>query len=227
VGEIEVEQALGAYGVPLVALRARLRGSGRAKSAALADTVQQLVLAIEQRARDAPAAASREQADAAAAHLLRTAPEEPALEPPRARSACSVQRLRVGPGGSAPGVAREYLRWLSRLVPPLLRISVDEERGCRFALWPVRRPILELTFSTERSSPDRQLFYVTGGLLAGESSGARPRLEFRTVLGGAYVLASLHDFVPRLPWFVYRHTQALVHLVVMRAFARHLVKKDT
>ena len=74
----------------------------------------------------------------------------------------------------------------------------------------------------ERSSPERQLFYVTGGLLAETSGPRRGRLEFREVLGGAAVLAAIHDFTPTLPWWVYQVTQALVHLLVMRSFGRHL-----
>jgi uncharacterized protein YjiS (DUF1127 family) len=41
-------------------------------------------------------------------------------------------------------------------------------------------------------------------------------------LGGGTVLAAVHDFSPRLPWYVYNSTQALVHLLVMRQFRRHL-----
>ncbi|HEU4536192.1 MAG TPA: hypothetical protein VFS00_18840, partial [Polyangiaceae bacterium] len=102
------------------------------------------------------------------------------------------------------------------------RVSVDGARTCRFYLGPLREPLLVLRYAPDRSSPDRQLFYVDGGLLSGAAAGARPRLEFRAVLGGAYVLAAVHDFVPRLPWFLYKYTHALVHLWVMRAFSRHL-----
>ena len=79
-----------------------------------------------------------------------------------------------------------------------------------------------LLFASDRSADDRQLFYVTGGALARVVDGTRPRLEFRSVLDGKFVLAAIHDFVPRLPWFIYVMTQALVHLLVMRRFGRHL-----
>ena len=45
------------------------------------------------------------------------------------------------------------------------------------------------------------------------------------MLGDGIVLAAVHDFVPRLPWLVYKYTQALVHLLIMRAFGRHLAKE--
>lgn len=79
--------------------------------------------------------------------------------------------------------------------------------------------------ASERSTADRQLFYVTGGFLVGKAEGVRPRLEFRAVLDGTFVLAAVNDFVPRLPWLVYKFTQAVFHLWVMLAFGRHLARE--
>ncbi len=153
----------------------------------------------------------------------RAGPSAPApARTPAAPRACSVQRLRVRPGKSAAEVAEEYVAWLPRFLRSLLRVSVGPANRCAFYLGPLREPLLVLQPAPDRSSPDRQLFYVEGGLLCGEAAGARPRLEFRAVLDGAYVLAAVHDFVPRLPWFLYKYTHALVHLWVMRAFSRHL-----
>ena len=141
------------------------------------------------------------------------------------RRVCSVQRLPLRAGWTAADVAERYMQWLPQSSFALLRATVDASRTCRFLLRPLRAPLLVLSFSPERSSPERQLFYVTGGLLAGRAAGPRPRLEFRTVLGGAHALAAIHDFVPRLPWLLYKYTQALVHLAVMHAFARHLARE--
>ena len=134
----------------------------------------------------------------------------------------SVQRLPLPAGRTARWVASEYARWLPRFMAPLLRVDVDEAGTCRFFLWPLHAPLLVLMFAADRSTDDRQLFYVTGGILARIVDGTRPRLEFRTVLDGKFVLAAIHDFVPRLPWFIYTMSQALVHLIVMRGFGRHL-----
>jgi hypothetical protein len=38
------------------------------------------------------------------------------------------------------------------------------------------------------------------------------------------VLCSVHGFAPRLPWPLYVATQAPLHLLVMRAFGRHLAR---
>lgn len=141
------------------------------------------------------------------------------------RRVCSVQRLRMGPGRDASWVADEYVRWVPRFLKPLLRVSVDETRTCRFHLWPLRAALLELTPASERNSPDLRISYVSGGLLARQGPGPRPRLEFRAVLDDGIVLAAVLDFVPRLPWLIYKHTQALVHLFIMRAFGRHLARE--
>jgi hypothetical protein len=77
--------------------------------------------------------------------------------------------------------------------------------------------------SKERSSVDRQLFYIRGGLLV--RSSPRARLEFRDIYLGLYKIIAIHDYSPRLPWFFYKYTQALVHLWVMHAFGKHLIKE--
>ncbi|MBL8785731.1 MAG: hypothetical protein JNJ59_12555, partial [Deltaproteobacteria bacterium] len=135
----------------------------------------------------------------------------------------SVQRLVLPPGRDAAWVAEEYIRWLPTwLIARVLRVEVDAARHCRFYAPLSKKPLLELTLSPDRSRPDRVLFYITGGLLA--RLGGRPRLEFREVLGRRFVIAAIHDYAPRLPWFIYASTQAVVHLWVMRAFGRHLAR---
>jgi len=133
----------------------------------------------------------------------------------------SVQRMPCPPRFTARDVANEYLRWLPRLGRPLLEVRVEYGRVVHFRVRPTGHSLLTLRFAADRSPEGRQLFYVTGGLLAGggERSG---RLEFRQVLGGEAVLAAIHDFSPRLPWRLYHSTQAQVHLLVMRRFRRHL-----
>ncbi|MEM8559564.1 MAG: NAD(P)H-binding protein [Bacteroidota bacterium] len=139
-----------------------------------------------------------------------------------ARLVRSVQRMPLPPGRSARWVAEEYMRWLPTFVRPVLRVTMDADRVCRFYLRPIPEPLLELDFSPERSWPDRQLFYVTGGLLTHEFQQYAGRLEFREMLCGTTILAAIHDFSPRLPWYVYNVTQALAHLVVMHGFRVHL-----
>ena len=140
------------------------------------------------------------------------------------RQVRSVQRLPMPAGWDASVVAREYGRWLPRFMRPFLRVETDATGAYSFFLKPLKTALLVLAFAKERSTPDRSLYYITGGLLARVQQRPRGRLEFRTVLGGTRVLAAIHDFVPTLPWLLYSWTQALVHLLVMRAFGRHLAR---
>ena len=142
----------------------------------------------------------------------------------QARLVRSVQRFDLPPGRSAEWAGSEYMRWLDGFAGPLIRVRVAGPVA-RFHVRPLPRPVLELTHSADRSTPDRALFYVTGGLLAEVDTGSRARLEFRSVLGGECLIAAIHDFAPRLPWVLYRFTQAAAHLFVMAQFGRHLARK--
>lgn len=140
------------------------------------------------------------------------------------RTVRSVQRLYLPAGKNASWVADEYRSWLPRFLRPLISVHRTDNQSLTFYASGLRRPLLVLDYSFERSTPDRVLYYITGGLLARVRPGepVRGRLEFRVVLGGRYVLAAIHDFEPRLPWLLYTLTQAKVHLLVMKAFSRHL-----
>ncbi len=149
-----------------------------------------------------------------------------ALDTKRPRSRVrSIQRLRLPPGRDATWVAAEYVRWLPRRMRPLLRV-VTQQGETRFHAFGIGPPLLVLTEQPERTTPDRQVLRVSGGLLADTRGSAPPwpRLEFRVVNEGRHVLAAVHDFVPRLPWLIYVATQAIVHLWVMRSFGRHLAR---
>lgn len=133
----------------------------------------------------------------------------------------SVQRLHLPAERNAEWAAHEYLHWLPRFLVPFLLVQTDETI-CRFKIFFLRKSLLRLKLSVSRSTPDRQLFYIVGGLLASRTNPKDSRLEFREVLQGRYILAAIHNFSPSLPWYVYKYTQALVHLWVMRGFDHHL-----
>ncbi|MGE5084721.1 MAG: NAD(P)H-binding protein [Bacillota bacterium] len=131
----------------------------------------------------------------------------------------SVQRLPLPEGWTAENVAKEYMKFLPTAKPGYIRVSVQDRWVYFYIPFPYIR-LLVLEYSPERSWSHRQLFYVRGGLFSKKIG--RGRLEFREVLGGKACLSAIHDFKPRLPWFVYKWTQAIVHLWVMKQFARHL-----
>ena len=132
----------------------------------------------------------------------------------------SIQRLIHPPGKNAEWVAQEYFNWLPSLFAFLIGVRVEGSR-CTFYFIHRKISLLILEKSHERSSPDRQLLYIRGGLLVSKKMG-RGRLEFREALEKSVILAAIHDFVPALPWPIYRMTQAVFHLWVMKLFDLHL-----
>jgi hypothetical protein len=131
----------------------------------------------------------------------------------------SIQRLILPSGKNAAWVADEYFRWLPSFFSTVIRVSLVN-KTCTFYLMNPSLKLLILEKSEERSSSDRQLLYIVGGLLSAKQE--RGRLEFREVMNGRYVMAAIHEFRPSLPWFIYRYTQAIFHLIVMRSFGEHL-----
>lgn len=138
----------------------------------------------------------------------------------RRRLVRSVQRMKLPAGWTAQRSAREYLLWLPQFLNGLLRVELLSTDQFAFVLAPLRASLLKLRLAPDRSSPDRQLFYVTGGLLS--RGRGRPRFELRQVLGGRTLLTVVHEYQPRLPWLIYISTQALFHRWLMNRFAAHL-----
>ncbi|MNT28478.1 hypothetical protein D3C72_1641680 [compost metagenome] len=119
-------------------------------------------------------------------------------------------------------MAQEYLRWLPTAFS---HVVVDSNKDtANFYVVHPRLTVLKLKLSLERSYTERPLFYIVGGLLAGSKNPTNARLEFRETLNKKYILAAIHDFSPGLPWYVYKYSQAMAHLFVMKRFAKHLAK---
>jgi uncharacterized protein YbjT (DUF2867 family) len=138
---------------------------------------------------------------------------------PQGRDVRSVQRLVLPPGANAEWVAQAYFDWLPIWFSTLIKVTIKGECCIFYFIHPWVQ-ILILQKSRDRSSPDRQLLYVVGGMLSAQEG--RGRLEFREVLNRQYVMAALHEFRPSLPWYIYRWTQAVAHLIVMKAFGDFL-----
>ncbi len=133
----------------------------------------------------------------------------------------SVQRLTLPSGLTAEQVSQEYFNWIPRYFRPMIQVKVDPNPASpRLVFRMLGLTLLILEKSVERSTVDRQLLYIKGGLLS--SKNDRGRLEFREVLDRKYVMAAIHEYRPALPWFIYKITQAKLHLWVMNAFGKHL-----
>ena len=139
----------------------------------------------------------------------------------------SVQRIPLPPGRTARWAAERYMQFLPRVFRVLLRAEMDGRGNVRLFLTFPHVSLLDHHLAADRSgTSDRQVFYITGGILARRvvRKSRRPRLEFREVLGGTALLAAIHDYRPRLPWQLYHTVQAQLHLAVMRWFARYIRK---
>lgn len=136
----------------------------------------------------------------------------------------SYQRLPNPERKTADWIAQRYETWLPRFLRYLVRARFEEKENLlTFYLSFYRKPMLMLKLIPERSSKERQLFYIVGGYLVKRTDLGW--LEFRSILDGEYVIAAIHEFVPRLPWTIYLNTQARVHLWVMNSFGRYLKRR--
>jgi len=134
----------------------------------------------------------------------------------------SVQRMSLPKGRGAPWAAKEYLRWLPLHLRGLIQVRGSSSGMANFILVPFGLMLLQLQHSPEHSHQERQLFYITGGILA--KGDGRDRFEIREADDSGTLLTAVHDFSPRLPWWIYRYTQALFHLHIMKRFRAHLAR---
>ncbi len=139
---------------------------------------------------------------------------------PKQNHVRSIQRLPLPKGRDAAWVAAEYLKYLPTLLPFLIRVEHEGPKiHLRLKAWPM--DLLTLLYAPERSLPDRQLFYIVGGILY-KPGPLKARLEMRETLGGTACLAAVHDFQPALPWLIYILTQAQIHKWFMHSLGHHL-----
>ncbi len=136
---------------------------------------------------------------------------------------CSLQRINLPAGRNAAWASEEYLTWLNRLLKGIIEVQLSPSKDeIDLTLKATGQKLIGFKYLPHRSSKNRQVLMVTEGLLARKSDKAR--LEFRQVLAGDTLIAAVHDFVPRLPWWIYRLTQGFVHLWIMNRFRTHVAK---
>jgi nucleoside-diphosphate-sugar epimerase len=145
-----------------------------------------------------------------------TAPKDP--NPVRS-TVLSIQRITAPAGLDAASLAARYARWCAGTLGWILRVVHDADGSLRFRLRGTGLDLLVLAPMQERSAADRFVYGIVGGSLA--IPGQSGTFEFRTTGGGA-ALTIVREFEPRLPWWIYRVTQAIAHGVVMWAFGRSL-----
>ena len=129
----------------------------------------------------------------------------------------SVQRIANPARKTAEWVAQSYPIWLSKIFNKVIEAE-EQNNLLKFKLLGIT--LLQLEYIKNRSDKNRQLFYITGGYLTKRTN--RGWLEFRSILDDNYIITAIHEFVPRLPWVIYKFTQAKAHLFVMKKFEKHL-----
>ncbi len=132
----------------------------------------------------------------------------------------SIQRLPELQDLTSFVIAKEYMTWLPQFFKFVIKVHVSNEVA-KFRF--MGMTLLELNHITERSNDDRDLFFITGGILCKRRDHGW--LEFRQVNQKKWTLTAIHEFVPTLPWWIYRFTQAPIHEWVMNKFGQYLDKK--
>ncbi|SDL92006.1 hypothetical protein [Sediminibacillus halophilus] len=130
----------------------------------------------------------------------------------------SIQRVTLPHGKDAKWAAFHYPNWLNRAGWPLIKTEW-RKNFCNVYFRSLTRPLLVLHYSEENSDTDRAVYHIAGGALAADLAG---RLEFCQLPASNHCLIAIHEFQPSLPWLVYKYSQAIIHLLVMGLFKKHL-----
>jgi uncharacterized protein YbjT (DUF2867 family) len=131
----------------------------------------------------------------------------------------SVQRIKHPIHMSMTEVAIYYMNWLPQFLWPFFIIDKNNLQ-LNFYIKFICQPLLQLTLSKERTFDGRELFYITGGLLTIPHKKAR--MEFRSTCDNHFLIVAIHSFRPRLPWIIYKYSQAKIHQFVMYQFGKKL-----
>jgi uncharacterized protein YbjT (DUF2867 family) len=135
------------------------------------------------------------------------------------KNVSSIQRMHSGKRMTAYEVSEEYFKWLPIFLNPFIQVDRLGEQ-VYFRLFK-KIELLILTRSEERSDESREIYYITGGILS-RKKHFNERIEFRWIESSSCFLIALLNFNPSLPWFIYKFSQAIVHLFIMNRFQSHL-----
>lgn len=139
-----------------------------------------------------------------------------------ARRVRSIQRMPLPDSWSARQLSDSYAKWIAGASCGIIRERRDENGVLSLSFLLRRWVLLELTptpYSVD--SQFRRAYYVTGGILA-RKVDPPGRFELRIFPEMKCLIAAIHGYQPRLPWWLYIYTQAIIHVCVMAGFRRHL-----
>lgn len=113
--------------------------------------------------------------------------------------------------------ADHYFQWLASTSRGLIRVE-KQESTYKIYFCLVNKPLL--TFTLKESDGTVAVFLITGGLLARQNQ--KGTFSFlRTEDDKAEYIIALEQFKTRLPWFLYRLTQAPIHEMVMSQYQKN------
>ena len=133
-----------------------------------------------------------------------------------------MQRLSIHDLKIAKWVVEKYCHFLGLFFNLVISVKITPAE-INFYLFGAYK-LLQLTSSPERSSRFRHLYYISDGLLV--NTKYRGRFEFRKLPFDTHYIIAIYDFVPSLPWLVYRYSQAIVHLMVMKLFQIYIWRSN-
>jgi hypothetical protein len=134
----------------------------------------------------------------------------------------SIQRIAEYSFPDVEEVAEFYFQWLPQQFKSIIYV---EREGViiKFKVRFIPMSLLELEKVKCNINERRVKFHIVGGLLTKTKDTGW--LEFRSVDKGRYLFASINEFQPSLPWYIYCYTQAVFHKRIMHKFARDLKTK--
>lgn len=120
-------------------------------------------------------------------------------------------------------INQKYIEWLPKVLFGLLKIDKkDDFNEIWFKLRFTGIVLLKLKKDIRSEFSDIERFLVSGGVLQKSNTGGF--LEFRKINSTLSIIFNVQDFSPRLPWYLYRWTQAMIHLLVMNLFGKKCLK---
>ena len=137
----------------------------------------------------------------------------------------SIQRLSEQNSYSATDIADKYMKWLPKYMKSVIKVHYDDQKLIKFNLIALSRPLLVLQYVPNDKENDRAKFHIVGGILTETTDTGW--LEFRNILGGRYLLASINEFYPSLPWYLYKLFQATIHKMTMNSFGAYLNQEES
>jgi hypothetical protein len=133
----------------------------------------------------------------------------------------TVQRIHLPAGWNSYELRDECIKWLQKKFSMIV-IYNEQQNILKFQFLGINFVTFE--FSSTRSCVDRQIFYITGGVLVVKKQSLNARIEFRLCPHENKAIVAIHDYYPSLPWLIYLFFQSKIQKLLIDLFSQHLKK---